>query len=317
MTLDPEMEYLKAIFIESQKGHWLHKRLYEIYAPDGSCSDSGHCDHERTYNDLFPKPDPNPEPVYGEDYIKDEFNIITMNGGKAVTGDYAHANTQRLLAKHLDFIAAEKGFRVREGDILEMGFIDLYLKDSRNPLGLKGLELPVKIPVDIKGCGSRTFFYATGKFKCNPWTYTYWKIKNTLAQTNEYALGSPYYGVMWINLENWAQFKFEWFPYDLQMHHDVMRRRRNVKKAIQQIKACENIRDGIKKYMPPFEGNCYCELGKDGTQCYCRHYKDGTTGDFPEKSGANCPGKTKLLQARDHVDLLRLKEEMEDFDGDY
>lgn len=308
--MDPQLELIKAFHRDSQKGYWIHKHLYDKFHHDGSCSSAGHCIEELIYDVLFPEPPPNPEPVHGEDYIIDEHGIVTLDGGKALTGDYAHDKIQELLDGHPDFMGAERGFKLREGDILELGFKDLELYDTRS-------GKPVRVIIDIKGCGCKTFNYAAGKFKCNPWTYTYWKIKNTKAQTNEYAYGCLYYGVLWVNLENWAQFKFEWFDYDLAMHEKVMIKRKIVKQAIEKIKGHGNTREGIRRYMPPHQGNCYCELGRDGSQCYCRHYKTGTTGDFPKNSGANCPGKNKLQQRRDHVDLLKLKEELEDFDGNY
>lgn len=296
--MDLEKELLKIFFKDSNLGYFVHKKLKDDYSPDGFCSGSGYCTHCLTYDDLFPKKEPNPEPVEGEDYIKDANGIITLNGSKALTGTYAHETIQKKLEKIPGFIAAERGFKLEEDGILELGFIDLELTDTSQGRNQKTI-------VDIKGCGANTFYYAAGARPRNPWTYTYYKVMNSKIQANEYALGCEYYGILWVNLESWGHFKLEWFPYSPIVHANVIRKRKNIKKALE------------KGTMPPFEGNCYCELGKKGDQCYCRHYKTGTTGKFPQISGANCPGKTKLQQALDNKDLLELAKEAADFEGEY
>jgi hypothetical protein len=307
--MDLEKELRQIFYNDSQLGYYIHKKLKDQFNPDGFCSGAGYCSHCLTYDELFPKPTPNKEPVEGVDYTKDENDIITLNGSKPLTGTYAHNIIQERLSKIPGFISAERGFKCEEDGILELGFIDLEITDTRN--GRKK-----EIPVDIKGCGANTFYYAAGARNRNPWTYTFYKVKNAIIQTNEYALGRDF-SILWVNLESWGMFKLEDFTYDPAMHEMVIRKRKNIKRALEQTK---KVRDGLidlprnSIILPQFEGNCYCELGKKGDQCYCRHYKTGTTGSFPQISGANCPGKTKLQQALENQDLLELAKE---FKGEY
>lgn len=299
--MDIAEELIKFIWKDSLEGHFKHKKIKEEENPDGFISSSGACTHCLTHDDRFPKEDPPEIPVEGVHYKKDQHGVIEIDGGKALTGDYiTHKYVQSRMKAIPDFIQAERKVDIQEDDIFEIGHIDLEIIDSTT-------KKRQKVPVDMKGCTDFVIPYITGQRKAGEHTYTFWKRKRSIIQTNEYAISinAPFFYIVWMALGNLGLLKVELFFTDDKMHRNVIRMRQNVKEALK------------NNSLPEFEGVCYCELGKKKEQCYCRHYKDGSTGKFPKKSGANCPGKTKLLEAKNHQDLLQISKEARDFEGEY
>lgn len=269
------------------------------------------CSHQLYYDKKYPEEKPVMIPRLNVEYTIDEHGIVTLKNGKALGGTFMHEAVQDSVEPHPDFINAEDLVSNEIVDNLlgikfkQSGHVDIDFVDTTTGKRIKTI-------VDIKTVGMNVFPGIVGKRNAPEYGYTYWKREASWQQANEYAIrrNVPYYYIFWISRDAW-QFKLEKFDTDNKTHEKIVIKLADVNNCL--IKSEE---EG-KQILPKFTGVCFCELGKNGKQIYCRHHKLGTTtrdGLPSEKSPANCPGKTKLLQALQHKDLL---EELEDFEGEY